>query len=519
MSSTAVGVVAGAGAGAVAAVVTVLAVGAAAARVPVSDDEAWFLQVLERCRSGERLYRDVFFGAAPLSIWFGRIAIRISRPQLLVLRAMTLAYFASTLLAGSWLLLEVGAPTWTVVGAWFASVAYGAPSWGPDNHYGQLTILFGLVSIAAVAARLGGDPWPMSLFAGVASGAAIGSKHNVGVVVAVASATLLLGERSAVDLAAFTAGALVMMLGWIAPLLRDGTGGAFVQRAFTNKASYLATGRIGLVDGARQLFLPFLDDGPVAVATRTVIRTAFVVVGLVPVAMVVDVLVLVRGGDRAVAVAAAAGLAAGAIVLAGLYPRADQPHVQALVPVANVALLLTLHAAAGWLGPALPAPIASSGAAAVTVWIAVALVLALDTRHRIPFEADQVDREVPHLRGLPVVRRAGLRPEEREELRRATGGRVFLLRPDAGLWYLAADLRNPTPYDYPFASVFGARGQAETVAAIERGDIEWVCWPDVIRGPLAPVELQDFIASSMEPAADAGSGTIYRLRAHADHPS
>jgi hypothetical protein len=248
-----------------------------------------------------------------------------------------------------------------------------------------------------------------------------------------------------------------------------------------------------------------------AVAARSVVLAGFVLALLVPLAVAYDLAIVsgaVGAGERGPR-AAVASLVLGAIVLAGLVPRADAPHVQAAVPVAVLAVFSSALA-----GPAPPASlVALAGIIAVPATL-VALVLSIDTVHRIPFAPDQVDREVPHFRRLPVARRVpGRSPSDGHELRAQTDGRVFLLRPDAAFWYLAGDLRNPTPFDYPYASVFGPRGQTDVVRDIERGAIRWVCLAEPMVGRLAPDELQSFVSSSMDAVTDTAAGTLYASRA------
>lgn len=244
-----------------------------------------------------------------------------------------------------------------------------------------------------------------------------------------------------------------------------------------------------------------VPPGPGSHLTRAVLTSLFTLLPLLVAALAVDALVVVGaiGGDRT---AAAVGLAGGLIALSGAVPRTDLPHVQGLAPLALVALASTGLAVdvPAWFG----VPVAA--------WAVVALLVSLDPARRRGPGPVEVDLDLPHLRGLPVPRKApGSRPADGGELRAMTGGRVFLLRPDAALWYLAADLRNPTPYDYPYASVFGPDGQRETIAAIEAGAVEWVCWPEPMAGRLAPLELQAFVATAMAPVADTPAGRLYRL--------
>lgn len=61
-------------------------------------DESWFLQVLSRLSSGDILYRDVFFGITPLSVYLTYIPIRIFGVQILVVKAVMSLCFSLTVL-------------------------------------------------------------------------------------------------------------------------------------------------------------------------------------------------------------------------------------------------------------------------------------------------------------------------------------------------------------------------------------------------------------------------------------
>ena len=57
-------------------------------RLPTNPDECWYLLVVRRVRAGRRLYRGVFFGAGPWSVWVSRVVVRRWGERLLVLRRL-----------------------------------------------------------------------------------------------------------------------------------------------------------------------------------------------------------------------------------------------------------------------------------------------------------------------------------------------------------------------------------------------------------------------------------------------
>jgi hypothetical protein len=66
----------------------------------------------------------------------------------------------------------------------------------------------------------------------------------------------------------------------------------------------------------------------------------------------------------------------------------------------------------------------------------------------------------------------------RVALQRKGNGTVFIIRPDASLWYFAAGLRNPLPFDYSEISDFGSGGERAVIRLIQRRAVEWVCLPN-----------------------------------------
>ena len=177
---------------------------------------------------------------------------------------------------------------------------------------------------------------------------------------------------------------------------------------------------------------------------------------------------------------AAATVAVLAIVeLATLFPRADIDHVVPAVPGFLVAILFAWHVAAGSgrAGGRVTAtrrPLDSGWCrpAALSV-VAVACVVRLSASGAALVSPARTWSALPHLSGvlLPKAREAELAADA-DALRGAAAGEpLFLLMPDAGLYYLVSGLTNPTPFDYPLATAFGRTGEADLATAIEAGRV------------------------------------------------
>jgi hypothetical protein len=483
---------------------------AAMARVPVVTDEAWFLQVLTRYRHGDLLYRDVFYGAGPLPVWIGRLVVAGRRRPMGALRALSVGYFVGLLVAGTWVLDGAGTPPALVAAFWVGSLAFAPPTSAQENHYTRLALLAGVVAAGAVvhAGPSGAPPW--FALAGIASGVSFSAKQTIGLATTAAAAGVAFDAGGAEGAVWCLLGAVAVAGGCLVPLAVTGALGWYVRRSFVNKTSYLATGRMGLREGiAEAMERSFPDKGQKA-AYATVLVTAYLLLGAVVVACA-GALRSIAAGGSATRAADLATLVLGAVVVSAAIPRADFPHVRGLLPVALLAVVLTLGAHPSALD-ALPAAAAGAGVGAAVVVTALALAISARRVQVALASAGPVDRAAPHFEGQPVALDArSASPADVDVLRDRTGGAVFLLRADASFWYLAGGLTNPTPYDYPFASVFGPRGQQEVIEGIRTGRVAWVCSPGPTTGRLRPTELEEFVAASMEAVEDTPAGVLYRL--------
>jgi hypothetical protein len=183
--------------------------------------------------------------------------------------------------------------------------------------------------------------------------------------------------------------------------------------------------------------------------------------------------------------------------LAAAVPRADHDHLVSAMPLVVAGLLVV----AAWLELSTPTAIAL-GSIVVMILVATLVSVAVTARHEVR------RRDLPHLRLLPVRRQSGTWPDETETLRSVAGDDVFILRRDAPFFYLAGQIRNPTPYDYPLAPTFGPDGQAEVITEIASGAVRWICYPGPAGGPLAPAELERFM-EGLSSIASTPVGSLY----------
>jgi len=412
---------------------------------PVSVDEAWSLVVARRMNRGDRLYRDVFYGAAPLAIWLQSLAFRLLRPQGLVARGLTVFYQVAQLWAAA-MLLGGDSRVFAVVGV---MVGMGGLHLGLHNQYGQLTAASAIWGAVAVSQG-------MPVLAGLVLGLGMLGRYPAGVV-----ATVSLGL--VVGWSGDWPGALGLMMASAVPILvfvlvRPSSVRWFVERAIANKKTYLAAG--GFSPFQWIVTRTWLSWPVMAIHASTAVAMVLVVA-----APVAGAWSLYRGvTDSAIS------LALASVGLVVVYPRFDGAHALAAIALSGPALAIAADGA-DWL-----------------LWVGslgwLMAVLGLAGRVRLT-RVGTYRRDLPSMRHLPVAPiRGGVWPDETSEL----PAEVFLLRIDAALVYACGGVFNPTPFDYPAVSTFGARGQRLVLNQFEGGMPVCNGWFDA-KGPLAPVEL------------------------------
>jgi hypothetical protein len=445
---------------------------------PIHYDETWFLVVVKRVLRGDRLYKDVFFGAGPMPIWVAAAVVWVSRAQLLVMRLLSSVYFIVGLGVIVLTLQQADLDPVPVVAL---AVGAGGAHLTPYDQYGRWSLV---TAMASAAGLLVGAP----IFTGLLLGLSISGKYSTGLsaVVAVLPLTIVLegplfGLQVAVA-ALITLAVTVILLG------RRGVT-AFIAGAVRNKGVYLRVGAMSPVAGIRRA---------VSQASGNLASTLY----LIPVS--ISYLLLFAG-----AVAAPIGLVVGlghpspsraigaAVCLIGLaacYPRYSHTHVLAVAPPVAMGVWLSLGI---------------TGAMATTALIiGCGCLVASLAGSVVSLAEEDVRWDVPGMRLLPVKRVSGVWPDATQDLVDTVGSEVFLLHPYASAFYLSGSLYNPTPYDYPMASTFGPDGQTEVIDSIRNGRIRWVCHQPM-RGPSTPVDLQDFV-SSLAAVAECGLGRVVR---------
>ncbi|MBI4893817.1 MAG: hypothetical protein HY821_24590 [Acidobacteria bacterium] len=426
------------------------------------------MHVLNRLLQGDVLYRDVYFGATPLSVLVSFPFAAALGPQLVVIRFLAATLFFCTGCLGLALLRGIGiaqpAAKWAFV---LAMCGYGHPS-AVLPLYNPLCYLLLLIVLAAALRVVRYPSARASLIAGVGAGLCFAAKQNLGgyVLVALLATLACLPERArngSWALAGFAASAAASMLPFA---LRAGAAALWENMA-GNKAGYLQLVRVNYWEGLRGWFefAAVAGSRSLAEASNLYWRALFLLPALSAILLLYSW--LARKHERRELIAISAFFVAACL---GLFPLGDEAHTLLVTPIA---LIVTLKYC--------PRPsrqyLRSWGTVALLLWLGLGPLYWLAASWQRYANGRATFCQIAGLRGALIDSgQIGEIERTTEMLVRAApaDGKVLIISPYAGLYYATTGLRNPTPYDYPLANVFTARAKARLQQTISLGGIRTV---------------------------------------------
>lgn len=475
-------------------------------------DESWFLQVVSRLRAGDVLYRDVFFGSTPLSVYVTSWPMAFIGVEIVAVKLVTSVCIALSVVAACSIASRLGAGrllVWELAG-WMLLYgrSHASPPYTPlANLFFVLCCAWALVAFDRKQAGATGVDSAFGL-AAVAAGASFAAKPNFGVFACAGLAVTALAcgwtepwskslRRTGLILAVFVAVALALL----SPIVVTGAVGPFLDYVFINKTAYVTlASRPYLAQLAAQLASEPLSAPK---ALGSIFYTGLWL--LPPVALGAAGVALARRrlSSRAALVAVFATLA-----VATAYPRFDRVHLapSALltIPTLVAALPGALAPGTAWLGVA---------RFVARLALAVGLLGFVVVPEAVPWLArGHVMSTLPGFRG-PLVR-AGEHERLSESARRlrefSGSAPTFVLGSRAGFLYVASGVTNPTPFDYPTAVSVGRFGEDRLVEAVATGRISQVC-AEPLRGPEHELpRLRAAIEAHLTRGSDLGLCVAYR---------
>ncbi len=489
-------------------------------------EEGWYLQVVHRVSSGEVLYRDIFFGVTPLSVYLTLAVASLFGPENLVVKGVVVFCFAVTVLLACRVARQLGVTQSVPFLLVLALLVYARPL--PSTPYTPWAYLFLLGCFSATLswwerAASARDDYgrfqalgPLAV-AGVFAGLCFSTKQHLGLyaLVAVLLATLFgirgnrsIGQRrvtaTLLVLAAFSFTSFLVLL----PVWVSGGGEKFLDYGFLNKVTYYQIARVSYFDGLWGLVALAGEIGTLENLKQVYWQSQFLLPLLAGSAILL-VWIRVSPKDRGPIIPVALFVSAAFV---GVFPRADHPHLSYAIPL----FLLGLSYAWSRIGPSLPSLKVRLIEWGVFVWFGLGLAFMLvNLSAKLALGDIQVSK-LSHFQGalIQADQEAAFRDHIRtlmEEIEE--NEKVFLLSAEAGFYYLATGLKNPTPFDIPTATAFGRNGIEEVLAALSEGRIRNVCidprWPS---SPWAPEPLVRFVREEMVRGKDLGFCAIYRAR-------
>lgn len=443
-----------------------------------TDDETWFLQVVHRVVSGEILYRDIFFGTTPLSVYIASFFAKLFGSELIILRAVLALYFSLSITVAYALLQELGikGSLFFALGCFVFSSHRAAFGFSGYNALATLLYLVCfLFTLRWFKRKNRVDLILGTLFAALCFSA----KHNVGLIAfgSVVICLLVSEKKSLVFATLLFLGTIALLL---LPIWLQGGGGGWIEYALLNKRRYLAlenasyfnvipkwTGFAFLVWIAPFLifFLPLLKREK----------------------MGLPLWIFLYGS------------------LFALFPRPDDEQKMLCVFLFLIAILYvgsSIHFVKRW-----QLPLKMVLSLSLTFFVATPL---------IRWKNNSISRShVRHFRKLIIETPLHQHwYNQRKEFRKKFAKRsYFFLSTHAGLYYLLFDLKNPTPFDYPIHSALGLDGEKRICETIDRGVIQavisdhphWSNW-ERMRQDRRPFALEGYIETKLEvePVIDQG---------------
>jgi hypothetical protein len=283
------------------------------------------------------------------------------------------------------------------------------------------------------------------------------------------------------------------------PVWSSGGTNGFLDYGLMNKMTYLRLGRISYFDGLKWMILQ--EKNPMLIYWH--------VLFLVPPATFIALFIAWHRAspkERGRTILVFLFVGAGFMVA---FPRADIAHLSYAVPV----LLLGLTYAWYCVRPKFPRLWVHLVRGGILLWISVGLGYWL-INPLIEIASGKTRMStLPHFRGvfIETSKEAAIRAHVSALRESVTGEHLFFLTRNAGFYYLVTGFRNPTPFDYPLATAFGLKGQAEVIEAISRQQICAVCLNSRELSPLPPFPLEEYVHNHMRAGPTVGFCTLYSV--------
>lgn len=487
----------------------------------ITNDESWFLQVAHRMTTGDVLYRDVFFGATPFSVYLTAALVALFGTEIVVVKAVMALSFALTGLLSYRIAQQLQLGKTLSILLVVTLLAY-VPSWvpGAGSLYTPLANLFLLGCFSAFLTWREGEilGTPVAeckakvalAIAAVSAGLCFATKQNLGLYAiaalwlayAVSYRDIRMSPRRLLEALLLVSAVFLLSAGFILlPVWFSGGIEQFLDYGFLNKGTYLQFAQIPYSAQLEVLWRQATHPRSLGDLRDLYWQTQLLLPPLTYVALLIAWL---RGASKR-------GLLFVILIFtltafADVFPRVSIHHTAAAMPAHLLALgwawrQMQINPSARWL---------LVSCAVIILWLGTGVIYLVMNPVRWMTSGAFTFSSLPHVRGalLPVTFLESMRTQS-ESLKAADDGSLFIASPSAGLYYLVTEIKNPTPFDYPLVTAFGKDGQAQVIAAIQQQQIRSVCLTRLGSYYLKPSLIEDFVQEHMEPGRDFGFCTLY----------
>lgn len=471
-------------------------------------DESWFLQVVARFLAGEVLYRDIFLGVTPLSVYVTAVPASLFGVEILVVKGMNALLFAGTVLIG-WHILQQFNGNRTMFT--LAMLVYAFPRatavYSPLAMF-WLAACFDLMLLAYSAQKL---RWVFA--AGAIAGLAFVTKQNIGAYALTAAGLSIIALIGLQRIRVLLKASLATLVGFLLPtgllllpVLLTNSIREFWDYGFGNKALYLELGRVSFIYQWLQS-IPSLSGLSFDRLQSFHVDTLYLLAPVTLIALLV--LILKRPRDKIGWIV----LLFAAAAFIGAFPRVDSVHMSNTAPL----ILIAASYIWGQWSSGLSRPIRRLTKFAVILWFVAGLTFLFQPRlHRLVSGGFEVST-LQHFQGA-LIQRGYYRVIQRQLVELVGSGDIespLLVFPNASFYYLLTGYKNPTPFDYPLATAFGSQGEANVIRELSQGAIHRVCFRSAAESgvgeALRPRQLEEFITTQMVPVRELDLCTEFQL--------
>lgn len=492
----------------------------------IQTDDTWFVQVASRLLEGDVLYRQVYFGITPLSIYVTGALARLFGAEVLILKVIIAFCFSVTCLLTYRTARKLDLGRFDAVLVLLFLLAYLPFDLRYGVPYTPMASMFLLMTFSATLSwrnslegatrEEGSKPhWVLLGVAGACAGFGFTSKQNIGLytlaalIPAILVIHLEMKSRGRELFWAFsiTLGAYLFTAGIIhLPILWNGSLGKFLEYGFLNKGIYLVAGRISYLERLGEVVRLALSPASLRDLLTVYLGVQYLIPFLTFGALVCALLLGDPGYRSLMIVVLLFALAA----VAEVYPNAARSHVQNAIPTLLIGLAFALRHIHINLSDRF-ALVLRSG---LILWATIGILALVLQPIRWMASGEYVFSRLPNFRAV-LLQKSFLEETQVnvDRLVRAVGENpAFLFIQRAGYYYLVTGLENPTPYDLPLVPALGLYGESEIIDTIEMGEIEYVCLQPLGNHPRKPLQLEGYVLNNMGKVRKLKLCTLYERR-------